>query len=223
MGFIVAIDGPAGTGKGTITKLVSEELGLINIDTGAMYRCVTLDMIKKNITLDDIENIEKLLNTIKIDMNEKNGIIQVFLNDEDVTKEIRTAPVNNLVSQVSHIPCVRTNMVNIQRKMAEGKKVVMEGRDIGTNVFPHADVKIYLDATTEERASRRYKQELEKGIETTYEEVLKNVIYRDENDKNSTVAPLKKADDAVLVDTTKLTISEVKDAVLKIIREKMNA
>ena len=223
MGFVVAIDGPAGTGKGTITKLVSEELGLINIDTGAMYRCVTLDIIQKSIQLEEIDRIEKLLDTIKIDMREENGTIKVFLNSVDVTTEIRTAPVNNLVSQVSHIPCVRTNMVNIQRKMAEGKRVVMEGRDIGTNVFPNADVKIYLDATTEERANRRYKQELEKGVEITYGEVLKNVIFRDENDKNSDVAPLKKADDAVLVDTTHLTIPEVKERVLEIIREKMNA
>ena len=222
MSFIVAIDGPAGTGKGTITKLVSEELGLINIDTGAMYRCVTLDVIRKGISLDNLEEICNILNTIKIDMKNIDGTCQFFLNEKNVTSDIRTQQVNELVSQVSHIPEVRTNMVNLQRKMAEGKRVIMEGRDIGTNVFPNADVKIYLDATTEERAKRRYKQEQEKGSNITYEEVLKNVVFRDENDKNSSVAPLKQAEDAILVDTTTLTIPEVKEKVIAIIKEKMH-
>ena len=183
MSFIVAIDGPAGTGKGTITKLVAEELGLINIDTGAMYRCVTLDMINKRISLDNIEEINELLSKIKIDIKNIDGNLRFLLNGIDVTIDIRTQKVNDLVSQVSHIPEVRINMVNLQRKMAEGKMVIMEGRDIGTNVFPNADVKIYLDATTEERAKRRYKQEQKNGSDITYEEVLKNVIFRDGNDK----------------------------------------
>ena len=220
MSFVVAIDGPAGTGKGTITKLISEELGLINIDTGAMYRCVTLEMINKEINIDNIEGIKNILKTIKIDMENIDGNLRFFLNGNDVTAEIRTQKVNNLVSQVSHVPIVRKEMVNLQRKMAVGKNVVMEGRDIGTNVFPNADVKIYLDASTEERAKRRYKQEKEKGLNITYEEVLKNVVFRDENDKNSDVAPLKKAEDAVLVDSTYLSIEEVKKEVLKIINEK---
>lgn len=222
MSFIVAIDGPAGTGKGTITKLVSEELGLINIDTGAMYRCVTLEIINKKVDLEDIVGVNNVLNTISIDMKNICGNLKFYLNNLDVTTEIRTQAVNDLVSQVSHIPEVRKNMVNLQRKMAEGKKVVMEGRDIGTNVFPNADVKIYLDATTEERAKRRYKQEKEKGSNITYEEVLKNVVFRDENDKNSSVAPLKKAEDAILVDTTNLTIPEVKEKVINIIKEKLH-
>lgn len=220
MSFVVAIDGPAGTGKGTITKLISEELGLINIDTGAMYRCVTLEMINKEINIDNIDGIKNVLKTIKIDMENIDGNLRFFLNGNDVTAEIRTQKVNNLVSQVSHVPIVRKEMVNLQRKMAVGKNVVMEGRDIGTNVFPNADVKIYLDASTEERAKRRYKQEKEKGLNITYEEVLKNVVFRDENDKNSDVAPLKKAEDAVLVDSTYLSIEEVKKEVLKIINEK---
>ena len=222
MSFVVAIDGPAGTGKGTVTKLVSEELGLINIDTGAMYRCVTLEIINRKVNLEDIVGINNVLNTISIDMKNIYGNLKFYLNNLDVTTEIRTQKVNDLVSQVSHIPEVRKNMVNLQRKMAEGKRVVMEGRDIGTNVFPNADVKIYLDATTEERAKRRYKQEKEKGSSITYEEVFKNVVFRDENDKNSSVAPLKQAEDAVLVDTTNLTISEVKEKVISIIKEKLH-
>ena len=143
MSFIVAIDGPAGTGKGTITKLVAEELGLINIDTGAMYRCVTLDIINKGVSLDNLDAINEILNRIKIDTKNSDGNLKFFLNGIEVTNDIRTQRVNELVSQVSHIPEVRTNMVNLQRKMAEGKKVIMEGRDIGTNVFPNANVKIY--------------------------------------------------------------------------------
>ncbi len=219
MSFIVAIDGPAGTGKGTITKLVAEELGLINIDTGAMYRCVTLDIINKGVSLDNLDAINEILNRIKIDTKNSDGNLKFFLNGIEVTNDIRTQRVNELVSQVSHIPEVRTNMVNLQRKMAEGKKVIMEGRDIGTNVFPNANVKIYLDASTEERAKRRYKQEQEKGSNITYEEVLKNVVFRDQNDKNSSVAPLKQAEDAILVDTTTLTIPEVKEKVISIIKE----
>ena len=219
MAFIVAIDGPAGTGKGTITKLVAEELGLINIDTGAMYRCVTLDIINKGVSLDNLYAINEILNKIKIDIKNSDGNLKFFLNGIEVTNDIRTQRVNELVSQVSHIPEVRTNMVNLQRKMAEGKKVIMEGRDIGTNVFPNANVKIYLDASTEERAKRRYKQEQEKGSNITYEEVLKNVVFRDQNDKNSSVAPLKQAKDAILVDTTTLTIPEVKEKVISIIKE----
>ena len=221
MTFVVAIDGPAGSGKGSITKLVGEKLNLINIDTGAMYRSVTLEVIRKNIKLDEIEKISDLLDNIKLDFKKDEDIMRFYLNDEEVTEEIRSKEVNEIVSQVSHIPVVRTKMVNLQRKIAEGKRVIMEGRDIGTNVFPNADVKIYLDASAEERANRRYKQNLEKGIDVPYEEVLQNVIFRDNSDKTSSVAPLKMAEDAVLVDSTNMTIEEVQNKIIEIINSKL--
>lgn len=220
MSFIVAIDGPAGSGKGTITKLVGKKQNLINIDTGAMYRCVSLNMIKENIELNETNKIKEILENINIEFKNINDEDRFFLNGEDVTKEIRNQEVNDIVSQVSHIPIVRESMVDLQRKMSVGKEVIMEGRDIATNVFPNADVKIYLDASAEERAKRRLKQNAEKGIDIPYEEILKNIIFRDNNDKTSNVAPLKQAEDAIYLDSTNLTIEEVVDKIEQIIKEK---
>ena len=220
MAFIVAIDGPAGSGKGTITKLVGEKLGLVNIDTGATYRCVTLAALQKGYTLEQEEKIVELLNEIQIELKKENGKEKFYLNHIDVTDEIRTPKVNAMVSQVSHIPQVRDNMANFQRKMAEGKDVIMEGRDIGTNVFPNADVKIYLDATPEERARRRFKQNEENGIKIPFDEILKNVKERDYIDSHREIAPLKKADEAIYIDSTGMTIEEEANEVIKIIEEK---
>lgn len=221
MGFIVAIDGPAGAGKGTITKLVGEKKNLIYIDTGALYRCVTLYMIRNKISLNETDKIKEILNKINIELKKENNEDLVFLNGEDVTKLIREKEVNELVSQVSHIIEVRENITNLSRKIAEGKNVIMEGRDIGTNVFPNADVKIYLDATPEERARRRMKQNQEKGIDIPFEEILKNIIFRDNNDITSTVAPLKQAEDAVYIDSSDITIGEVVEKVIEIIETKI--
>lgn len=220
MSFIVAIDGPAGTGKGTITKILSKEMGLVNIDTGATYRCVALYAIKNNIKLEETDKIIKSLENINIDMKNENGEQTIFLNGEDVTTDIRTKEVTKIVSQVSSIKEVRFAMVNIQRKLAEGKDVIMEGRDITTYVFPNADVKIYLDAEEQERANRRYKEFKEKGIDMTYEEVLKNIQIRDKNDKEKEIGALKIAEDAIYVDTTNLSIEEVSNKVKQIIEEK---
>ena len=219
MSFIVAIDGPAGSGKGTITKNVGKILNLVNIDTGAMYRCVSLEIINKNISLSQIPEIEKILEEIQIEQRKENDIDVFYLNGKNVTKEIREKKVNEIVSQVSHIPVVRKSMVNLQRKMAETIDVIMEGRDIGTNVFPNANVKIYLDASAEERANRRLKQNEQEGIEIPYEEILENIKFRDYNDKTSDVAPLKQAEDAIYIDSTNLTIKEVTDKITKIIKE----
>lgn len=215
MSFVVAIDGPAGSGKGTITKIVAEKLGLINIDTGAMYRCIALATLKREITLEEIEKIISLSYEVQIELLEDG---RVLLNGEDVTSQIRTKEVSQIVSQVSSIKQVRLNMVALQRKLAEGKKVIMEGRDITTYVFPNADVKIYLDASIEERAKRRFKEMQEKGVQMTYQEVLENIKVRDENDKNKEIGALQIAKDAIVVDTTNLTVEEVAMQIEEIIK-----
>lgn len=220
MSFIVAIDGPAGTGKGTITKILAKEMGLVNIDTGATYRCVALYAIENNIKLEEKEKIINSLKNIHIDMKNENGEQTIFMNKKDVTKEIRTKEVTKIVSQVSSIKEVRFAMVDVQRKLAEGKDIIMEGRDITTYVFPNADVKIYLDAEETERAKRRYKEMKENRIDMTYEEVLTNIQIRDKNDREKEIGALKIAEDAVYVNTTNLCIEEVKEKVKQIILEK---
>lgn len=219
MAFIVAIDGPAGSGKGTITKIVGQKMNLLNIDTGAMYRCITLAMLNNNIGVEELNKIEILLKNIKIEMKYKDGEIQVFLNGLDVTKDIRTKEVNEFVSPVSAIKIVRDSMSSLQRDMAKTTDVIMEGRDIGTVVFPNADVKIYLDATAEERANRRFKQNTESGIDIPYDEILKNVKERDYKDSHREISPLKQAEDAIYIDSTNLSIEEVCDKIIDIIKE----
>lgn len=220
MSFVVAVDGPAGTGKGTITKLVAEKLGFVVIDTGAMYRCVTLNALKENISAEETEKIEKMLEKISIEMEEVDGKQKVLLNGEDVTKEIRTPEIDRSSSAYCAIPCVREKITPMQRKMGEKGNVMMEGRDIGTVVFPHADVKIYLDASDEEIARRRYKQNLEKGMDVTYEQTLEDIKKRNEYDSNRKIAPLKQAEDAIYIDSTKMSIKQVEKAVIKIIKKK---
>ena len=226
MSFIVGIDGPAGTGKGTITELVAKDLNLLKIDTGAMYRAFTLFMLDNNVKIEDIEKIKELLGKVEIDIiqQNENNIKKdiILLNGKDVTSEIRSNRVTKIVSPVSSIIEVRIKMVDMQRKMAEGKNTIMEGRDITTYVFPNADVKIYLDADVEERAKRRYKENIEKGIETTFEEVLKKKKKRDYNDMHKPMGALKVAEDAIVIDTTNMSINEVKEKVENIIIEKMN-
>ena len=220
MGFIVAVDGPAGSGKGSITQIVAERLNLVTIDTGAMYRSVTLAMLEQNVGIDDLDKIVEILKNIKIEFKEEENTKKVFLNGKDVTLKIRSKEVNEFVSPVSTIKIVREHLANLQREMAKKIDVIMEGRDIGTNVFPNANVKIYLDATPEERARRRFKQNEENGIKIPFDEILKNVKERDYIDSHREIAPLKKADEAIYIDSTGMTIEEEANEVIKIIEEK---
>ena len=220
MSYIVAIDGPAGSGKGTITETMSKEFNLINIGSGAAYRCVALETINKGIKVEEKEKIIALLDEINIEFRIEEGKDVIYLNGENVTSRIREKDVAKIVSQVSAIKEVRFKLNDIFRKCAEGKNVIMEGRDIGTYVFPNADVKIYLDATPEERAQRRFKQNKENGIDIPFDEILKNVKERDYIDSHREIAPLKKAPEAIYIDSTGMTIDEEADEVIKIIEEK---
>ena len=218
MGFIVAIDGPAGSGKGTVTSIIAKKMKLNSIDTGAMYRCVALACLRNNIDINDTEKVKEVLETVNIELLKEKDNLIVKLNGEDVSKEIRDNPVNKIVSQVSAIREVREKLVELQRKMAETQDIIMEGRDITTVVFPNADVKIYLDADVEERAKRRFAQNQSKNIECNFEEVLEEMKKRDENDMNKPFGALKKADDAILVDSTHLTQKQTIKEIEKIIK-----
>lgn len=220
MSFILAIDGPAGTGKGTIAEQIAKEFGFDNFDTGAMYRALAYYMLQNNISINENEKIINMLETIQMDIKFENGVQTLSLNGKELTVELRTKEVNEIVSQVSHIPEVRKKMVNLQRKFAQDRNIVLEGRDIGTNVFPNANVKIYLDASAEERAKRRMRQNIENGLDIPYEEILENIKFRDNNDKTSLIAPLKKAEDAIYIDGTDMTIEETKEKIKAIIIEK---
>ena len=215
MNKVIAIDGPAGSGKGTLAKALSKKFNLVNIDTGATYRCVALKTLRNNVSLDDVDKIIDISKKINIELKEDGTVL---LDGEDVTKEIRSKEVTQIVSPISSIVEVRSNLVDIQRKIAEGKDVVMEGRDITTVVFPNATYKFYLDASLEERANRRYKENKEKGIDMTYEEVYDNIKKRDYNDMHKEVGSLTRTDDQVYIDCTNLTVEEE----IKIIEEVIN-
>lgn len=205
MNKIIAIDGPAGSGKGTLAKALAEKFNLVNIDTGATYRCVALKILRNNISLDEVDKIIEISKNINIDLKQDG---RVLMDGEDVTSEIRSKEVTSIVSPVSSIVEVRKNMVDIQRKIAEGKDVVMEGRDITTVVFPNAQYKFYLDASIESRAKRRYEENLQKGINMTYEEVYENISQRDYNDMHKEVGSLTRTEDQIYIDTTNLTVEE---------------
>ena len=216
--MIVAVDGPAGSGKGTVTKRIEKELGFLNLDTGATYRCVALQTLKENVDLKDEEKIIKIANDIDIKIDNTGDKDIVLLNGEDVSRDIRTKEVTSIGSQISSIIPVREKMVEVQRSLAIGKNVIVEGRDICTVVFPNADVKIYLDASEEVRAKRRFEENKQNGIDTTYEEVLENVKMRDYNDMHKKFGALKRADDAIVVDSSNLTIDEVVEKIKDIIK-----
>ena len=219
MNITIAIDGPAGSGKGTLAKELAKKYNLINIDTGATYRCVALKVIRENISIDETDKIIEISKNIDIILKEDGTVL---MDGEDVTKEIRSKEVTTIVSPISSIVEVRKNLVEIQRKIAADNNVVMEGRDITTVVLPNAKYKFYLDAQLESRAKRRYKENLEKGIDMSYEEIYENIKKRDYNDMNKEVGALKRTEEQVYIDTTNLTIEEEVEIIGKIIEGDKN-
>lgn len=215
----VAIDGPAGAGKSTIAKKASEELGFIYVDTGALYRAVALACIDGNISIDDTPAVEKLLPGLDIRIIFFNGEQHILLNDNDVSERIREENVSMAASRVSAIPSVRGYLLDLQRDFAKRDNVIMDGRDIGTVVLPNAQVKIFLTASPEVRARRRVLQLEEKGMEADFDKILFDIVQRDYNDTNRKTAPLKPAENAVTVDTTELTLDEVIEKIVSIIKE----
>ncbi|MCX7885355.1 MAG: (d)CMP kinase [Caloramator sp.] len=213
--IVIAVDGPAGAGKSTISKIVAERLKIEYIDTGAMYRAITLKLIRKGICLEDIDAIKKILNETNIDF--VNG--KIYLDKEDVSEDIRKIEVSSKVSDVAAIPYVREKLVELQRRMASFKSVIMDGRDIGTNVLKDANIKIFLTATVEERAKRRYKEMIEKGNDVTFEDICKDIENRDRIDSTRKVNPLRKADDALEIDTTSKTIDDVVSEIISIVKK----
>jgi len=216
MAFIVAIDGPAGCGKGTVTKIIAEKTNLVNIDTGSMYRCVALECINRGISPEE-EKIKEVLEGININIEHNNGKQKIILNGKDVSEDIRTPEIDKVVAKFAALKIVRDKITPMQQKMGESQDVIMEGRDIGTVVFPNADVKIFLDCSLEERARRRYKQNLQKGINESYEEVLEAIKIRHKLETEREIAPFVKAEDAILVDSTNMTIEEVVETIENII------
>lgn len=220
--FNIAIDGPASSGKSTIAKILADTYQLVYVDTGAMYRSLTYLALKNNIAFDDEDALMGLLNTTEIVLKRTEDGQSVIVNDEDVTEAIRQNDVTNNVSVVASFAKVREELVRRQQAMAQKTGVAMDGRDIGTVVLPNAEVKIFLVASVSERADRRYLENKQKGIESDYEQLMKEIIARDEYDSNREVSPLKQANDAVKVDTTGLSIEEVVERCKEIILSKLS-
>ncbi|MBR4870329.1 MAG: (d)CMP kinase [Oscillospiraceae bacterium] len=222
--FAVAVDGPSGAGKSTIAKRIAAELGIVYVDTGAMYRSVGLYTFRKGVDPKDIEAVTALLPEITVDMRYgDDGLQRMFLNGEDVTTDIRLPQISMYASAVSAIPAVRAFLLDMQRDLARRNSVIMDGRDISTVVLPDAEVKIFLTAEAEIRAKRRELELQERGTPEPFEKILKELLERDYNDSHRAEAPLRQAEDAVLIDTTELNFEESKDAILKVIREKTGA
>ncbi len=216
MGYNIAIDGPAGAGKSTIAKLIAKELGYVYVDTGAMYRALAIHFLKQGLTPEDTEKIKEACKGAKVTLQYENGVQQVYLNGENVTGMLREEAVGNMASVSSAIGEVRAQLLELQRELARTKDVVMDGRDIGTNILPNADVKVYLTASVEERARRRYTELQEKGIACNLDEIAHDIEERDTRDMNREIAPLKQAEDATFVDSSNMSIEEVVQAIINL-------
>ncbi|MBE7043529.1 MAG: (d)CMP kinase [Ruminococcaceae bacterium] len=218
----IAIDGPAGAGKSTIAKAVAKELGWIYVDTGAMYRAIGLAALREGIVIkEQISEIEAMLPEIELRLRYENSVQRILLNGEDVSEAIRTPEASVAASDVSAIPAVRAAMLTQQRNIAEQENVVMDGRDIGTVVLPDAELKVFLTASAHARAKRRCKELMEKGQQVVFADVLKDIEYRDKQDSGRAVAPLQQAEDAILVDTTHLTLEQSIESVMNLVRTKL--
>lgn len=213
MGYNVAIDGPAGAGKSTVAKRVAKELGFVYVDTGAMYRALAVFFLKQGLKPEDTNKIIEICKDANVSIGYEDGVQQVYLNGENVTSLLREEAVGNMASVSSAIKEVRAQLLELQRGLAKTKDVVMDGRDIGTNILPNADVKIYLTASVETRANRRYLELQEKGVACDLQEIAHDIEERDTRDMNREIAPLKQAEDAVLVDSSNMTIDEVVEAI----------
>lgn len=216
----IAIDGPSGAGKSTLARLLAQELHFIYVDTGAMYRAVGLYIARAGISSRDREQIVSRLPEIAVELRYEDGNQQVLLNGENVSRAIRTEEASRYAADVSAVPAVRAFLLEAQRALAQGANIIMDGRDIGTVVLPQADVKVFLTASSEVRAQRRYEELLEKGESVSYDAVLEHLIERDRNDAARAVAPLRAADDAVILDTTGYTLEQSLDVIRGIIKEK---
>ena len=221
MSFNIAIDGPAGAGKSTIARAAARNLGFLDVDTGAMYRAIALYLLRNQANINDEEVMDKMLDQITIRIVYSKGEQQILLNNENVTGFLRDEKVGNMASVSSANPKVRAKLLQLQRDIAKENDVIMDGRDIGTFVLPNADVKIYLTATVEERAKRRYMELNEKGQDADLEKIKEDIRTRDYQDMNRTAAPLKQAEDAVLIDSSSMTIQEVLECIVDAFQESL--
>ncbi len=216
----IAIDGPAGAGKSTIARLAAKELDFIYVDTGAMYRAIALYLLDSHIDLEDEKAIKDSLPAVNINILYTGGVQHVFLNLQDVSAEIRSEKVGNAASKTSKLQCVRDKLLSLQREIAAKNDVIMDGRDIGTNILPNAELKIYLTASSDVRAKRRYDELKLSGEWPDYEKIKKDIEARDYADMNREIAPLKQAEDAVLIDSSEMSISEVVDTIVDLAKER---